>query len=399
MRKLFLVGVCFALWALAPAHAQSPSEKKLTATLQAILDSAGFPGFAVAITHKDQTVYSQGFGYANKTAKTRYTPQTIQPIGSVSKTVIGLAVMKAAEMKLCTLDTDINVYLPFKIVNPHRPDAVVTLRHLATHTSGFVDHEPTYLATYQLTTKANTELGAFLEDYYRLGGAHYRKDNFADSAPGERYAYSNIASALAAYIVERVTKTPFDLFTERELLSPLAMRDSHWQHNSALAPRYATLYEVNDQEHPLYKQLLNADKSLKPYSSTTYPDGSLRSSVDDLARYIITMDAGAAGKASVVSAASFEQLFRKQFDRTTMPAKMDTREPNRALFWAYARNDGLRHTGSDPGVFAFVSLHPKTRIGRAFTMNTQIDGDNNEKSVKAFAAIIAALNAFEESLP
>jgi CubicO group peptidase (beta-lactamase class C family) len=386
-----------------PLHsfAQSAPEA-LTKQLDDIQLSSGFPGFAVAVIKDDKTLYERGFGYKDRASKTPYTMDVIQPVGSVSKTVIGMAVMKAVEMGACSLDADINDYLPFKIQNPHRPQDRITLRHLATHTSGLLDNEEIYTATYAMTKAPTVTLADFMHDYYTSTGKHYNKSNFAKTETGKQYAYSNIASALAAYIVEVRTKAPFDVFTEKEIFTPLGMTATHWHHRDDMQSRYATLYEINKQTSPLYKQILNADNSLKPYSCITYPDGSLRTSASDLVKYVKAMTKanaapGNAASVGILRAESYATLFKKQFSADTMPANMDRRDPNRAIFWAYARNDNLRHTGSDAGVFAFVSFNPKTGIGRVFTMNAQIDGEDNERAVKSFMAMVAALDKFEST--
>jgi CubicO group peptidase (beta-lactamase class C family) len=383
------------LWAPALAFAQSAPDL-LTNRLTDILAASDFPGFAVAVTHAEKTVYARGFGFSNRADKIAYTMDTIQPVGSVSKTVIGLALMKAVEAGALTLDADINEYLPFPIQNPHRPKERITLRHLATHTSGLIDEPETYANTYCATAVAATPIDDFLHGYYVPSGKHYKKSNFANTAPGTHYAYSNIASALAAHIVALRTKLPFDVFTENEIFAPLGMSASHWHARVAFASRYATLYEIHKEVSPALLPLLNQDGSLKPYSTITYPDGGLRTSASDLVKYVKAMaNFSAPEYGTLLGPEMFSQLFKKQFSSANMPDKMDRREPNRALFWAFARNENLRHTGSDPGVFAFISFHPQTKIGRVFMLNAQLDGEDNEKAVKSFTAIIAALDAFD----
>jgi CubicO group peptidase (beta-lactamase class C family) len=383
------------LWAPALAFAQGATDL-LTKKLTEILAASDFPGFAVAVTQAEKTVYARGFGFSNRAEKLAYTMDTIQPVGSVSKTVIGLALMKAVESGALSLDADINEYLPFPIQNPHRPNERITLRHLATHTSGLIDEPETYGSTYSATAVASTPMSDFLRAYYAPAGKHYKKSNFSNTAPGAHYAYSNIASALAAYIVELRTKTSFDAFTEKEIFAPLNMNASHWHARDAFASRYATLYEIHNEVSPALRPLLNKDGSLKPYSAITYPDGGLRTSASDLIKYVKAMvNFSAPEYRAILAPEMFSELFKKQFSSANMPEKMDRREPNRALFWAFARNENLRHTGSDPGVFAFISFHPQTKIGRVFMLNAQLDGEDNEKAVKSFTAIIAALDAFD----
>ena len=393
----YLLSACFC--ALFPVFSVAQTaDDALTRELEAILQSSGFPGFALAVTRDDATLYSRGFGYADRIAKAPFTTQTTQPLGSVSKTVVGVAVMKAVELGLCSLDVDINEYLPFKVQNPYRPNDRITLRHLATHTSALIDQEDTYRGTYALSLRPTAALGQFLQDYYTPAGKLYSKQNFADSEVGKRYAYSNVASALAAFIVEQRAKMPFDQFTATHIFAPLEMSSTRWFASESVNKNDATLYEINKQTDTLIQKLLNADGSLKPYSAITYPDGGLRSSVLDMTRDIKAMSQGFAGRASVLRADSFAAMFKPQFDASDMPAGVAGKEPNSGIFWAYARNGSIRHTGSDPGVFAFISFHPKSRIGRVFMMNTQLDGDDNVRAVKSFQGIVEALDRFEATI-
>ncbi|MBX2828623.1 MAG: beta-lactamase family protein [Flavobacteriaceae bacterium] len=97
------------------------------------------PGFAVSIFSKDTVFLSRGYGLANMEEQRHYDPQTVQSIASVSKTLIAVALMKAVEDGKVALDHPINNYLPFPVNHPKYPDIPITLRHLATHSSGITD--------------------------------------------------------------------------------------------------------------------------------------------------------------------------------------------------------------------------------------------------------------------
>ncbi|MBC7535120.1 MAG: serine hydrolase, partial [Ferruginibacter sp.] len=184
-------------------------------------------------------------------------------------------------------------------------------------------------------------------------------------------------------------------FTSAGIFTPLKMTDTHWFYDDARSLRYATLYEVNRQEEAIYKTLLNNDESLKVYSCATYPDGSLRTSVADLSKYLIEMMKGYSGKSALISKTAFETLFKKQFTPDKLPASMDPREPNRAIFWAYNRKGKIVHTGSDPGVAAFISFDPVTRIGRVLLINTELEGLDNIVTIEAFVNLTKGLDNFE----
>ena len=286
--------------------------------------------------------------------------------------------------------------LPFRIINPWFPKAVIKIKDLATHTSGLIDNDSVYEKAYIVSKKPAMELKDFLKAYYTEGGAYYSKANFSNSEPGKKYNYSNIGAALAAYLIEIKANTSFDKFTVANIFTPLKMEDTHWFYNDAKSSRYATLYEVNMHYEPLYKTLLNNDGTVKTYTLTTYPDGSLKTSVADLTKYLIEMIKGFSGKSSLITKKSFETLFQKQFTPDKMPANMDPREPNRAIFWAYNRKGKVAHTGGDPGVAAFIAFDPITHIGRVLLINTQLEGKDNIVTIEAFMNLIHGLDNFEQ---
>lgn len=81
-----------------------------------------------------------------------------------------------------------------------------------------------------------------------------------------------------------------------------------------------------------------------------------------------------------------------------MPLKMDEKEPNRAVFWAYNRKGKIMHTGSDPGLAAFLTIDPKTNIARILLFNTAVDGQNNDKTIENLKHIIGEIEKFENGL-
>lgn len=379
------------------SYAQTNSFE-LSNILKSIQKKSNLPGFAVGIIKNDSVCFAEGFGFANKKSKQPYTTGTIQPIASVSKTFIGLALMKAIDLGYFTLDTDINNILPFKVLNPYYPTEKISIRDLATHTSSLIDNDMTYIKTYNLGIAPSMQLGDFLRMYYSESGKYYSKYNFEDARSGTTYSYSNIASSLAAYLIEIKSGISFSDFTEKYLFSKMGMENTHWFYDEKLFDKYATLYEVNQQTLPIYKELINKDGSLKQYSCATYPDGNLKTSVDDLLKYLNGMIQGYSGKSDILTPLSFEQLFSKQFSEKNMPTNMNPSEPNRAIFWAYNRKGKLTHSGGDPGVTSFISIDPQTKVGKVLLINTQVDGDENFKTVEFCKQIILAIESYEKGL-
>lgn len=287
--------------------------KTLQENLTKIQSQSNLPGFALTIIKNENIEFSEGFGYADRATKTQFTSETILPIGSISKTFIGFSVMKAIDLGYFTLETDINTILPFKIINPHQPNKKITINSLVTHTSGLVDNEKFYIQAYNKGKKPTIKLGQYLKEYYSPKGKFYAKANF-DKSKKTTYNYSNIASALTAYLIEIKSNMTFSEFTKKHLFEPLQMNNSHWFYDEDFAAKYATLYQV-DKSDSQFRYLENSNGSLKTYSCATYPDGSLKTSVSDLAKYSIEMLKGYNGKSSLLSKSSYETLFKKQFDQ------------------------------------------------------------------------------------
>lgn len=367
----------------------------LSSKLAAIQAASNLPGFAVAVIKNNNVAYIEGFGHANKNSKAAYTINTIQPVGSVSKTIIALALLKAVELNYFSLQSNINSLLPFAVVNPNFVNTNITINHLVTHTSSLLDDEETYTKTYTIGKVPSMPLGQFLQAYYTPTGQWYKRTNFDTAAIGSTYHYSNIAAALAAYIIEVKAGISFNAFTQKYIFTPLQMMDTHWLYTTEKSDQYATLYEVNKQDNNGIANLIKPDSSLQNYSCITYPDGSLKTSIIDLSKYMLAMLKGYNGDSGILSKNGFTSLFAKQFTQANMPLLMDTKEVNRAVFWCYTKKGDIRHTGSDPGLMAFVSINPTKNSARAFMLNTSLDGEDNAATVHAFMQIIKALDTYE----
>ena len=139
------------------------TKDSLTAELDSIQKNGEIIGFAVAMVNQDGVLYEKGFGLSNLETKEKYDENTIQHIASVSKTLIGIALMKAKEMGRLDLEDPIENYLPFKVINPNYPNETITIRQLATHTSGINDTEQYMNRAWILTE--NQDLTNVSTDY------------------------------------------------------------------------------------------------------------------------------------------------------------------------------------------------------------------------------------------
>ena len=185
-------------------------------------------------------------------------------IGSTSKLFTWTAVMQLVEQVKIDLDADVNQYLDFKI--PGREGKPVTMRNIMTHTTGFeeslkslIETDPSRLLTLDAIVKRWTPERIFP----------------AGSTP----AYSNYATALAGYIVARVSGESYEDYVDRHIFAPLGMEHSSFRQPlpKALQPDMSKGYALASQPEPE-----------KPYELIAVaPAGALASTGADMARFMI----------------------------------------------------------------------------------------------------------------
>ncbi|UWX04168.1 beta-lactamase family protein [Pseudoxanthomonas sp. NC8] len=149
-------------WAAVPADAAAAD---FDVRMQQLMHEGGLVGAGAAILVGPEVRWMQGYGWADREQGVVFTPDTVMNVASISKTVTGVALMQAVQAGRLELDRDVNDYLPFRLVNPHAPGAVVTLRHLTTHTSGITDRPDAYARAYVFGRDPEQALGTFLTSY------------------------------------------------------------------------------------------------------------------------------------------------------------------------------------------------------------------------------------------
>lgn len=370
MRSSFLAATCLSSISFS-AHCQNVSAAfsdttGLTVALRQLWRASALPGFAVAVVRPEGIVYEHGFGYANKEQRRPYTPATIQGVGSVSKTLIGVALLQAVAAGQLRLDQPVNELLPFPVRNPYFPKQLITLRHLATMTAGLTDDQKFYnkraYAKGYTSSLSNEE---YLRRTLSPQGAWYSRKRFLPHAPGTYYAYSNESAALAALAIERATGQPYSAYINQHILQPLGLMDSGWAHAEVDATKLATLYDPRGQP-------------VAPYYTITYPDGGLWTSAHSLACYLRSI-LNPSIKGAPLPVAARDSLLRPQFSSTRPPQHLDPSEPNQGLFWAYRRNGTVGHTGGDTGLSCFLFFNPVTQVGKIFVTNTELQARTAEQ--------------------
>jgi CubicO group peptidase (beta-lactamase class C family) len=294
------------------------------------------PGVSAAVVRGNEVVWARGYGSANLWRGEAVRPNTLFMLASISKTVIATAVMQAVERSLFGLDDDVNDILPFTVRTPEHPGRAITVRHLLTHTSAIRDRWSVWDDLYA-EGDSTIPLGAFLEGYLVPGGEDFRLTNFYDTKPGLRYRYSNVGSALAAFLVEAASGNGFDAWCEANIFEPLGMDRAGWHLADVPAADVAMPYRWSEDDHHY--------RAIGQYGYPDYPDGALRTTAPQIARHLgMMMNGGTWNGARVLERETVREILRSQ--------NPDTVE-GQGLIWYRTHSGGRRligHDGGDRGV-------------------------------------------------
>jgi len=221
-------------------------------------------GATLAVVKDGQIVFAQGYGYADlKTRKPVVADQTLFRPGSVSKLFTWTSVMQLVEQGKLDLDKDVNTYLDFKV--PEAFGQPITLRNIMTHTSGF---EESVSELFLQKPEQQYPIGQYLQK-------HMPNRIFP---PGKVVAYSNYATTLAGYIVQRVSGEEFTAYVANHIFKPLKMNNSTFVQlpPKALLDNMAKGYKQASDPKPQDYEIVEAA-----------PAGSLASTATDMARFMM----------------------------------------------------------------------------------------------------------------
>ena len=105
------------------------------------------------------------------------------------------------------------------------------------------------------------------------------------------------------------------------------------------------------------------------YDLLTYPDGGLKTSANDLSKYLMALIRGYHGDKTLLNEASFKAMFTPQFTKEHPPKNISLVNRNKGIFWNLYTNGTIGHDGDDPGISAFVFFNPNTGLGGLFLCN------------------------------
>ena len=219
------------------------------------------PGVAVGLWHQGQR-YTAGYGVTNINHPLPVDGETLFQIGSITKTVTATAAMRLVEQGKLDLDATVRTYLPDFVLSDENVAAQVTVRHLFTHTGGWLGD---YFVDLGMGDDALAKTVESMVDLPQL------------TAPGEIWHYNNAGFYVAGRIMEVITGKPYEIALRELLLEPLGMDHSFFMPGEVMIHRF-TVGHIIDGEQISVAEPWGMARAVNPV-------GGLNSCAKDMLRY------------------------------------------------------------------------------------------------------------------
>jgi CubicO group peptidase (beta-lactamase class C family) len=208
-----------AAWSTAQAD---PRFDAICDLVEAKMAEYRITGVAFGLS-KDGASQRRGFGLTNVDNPQPITPDTVFPIASISKTVVGTALMRLHDQGRLDVEAPVRDYLPTFRVADASATRDVRIWHLMTHTPGWEG---------QLSTpdRGPATLASFTQGLVDLPQL---------ARPGEVWAYNNAGWGVAGRVLEAVTDSTIGEALSDLVFNPLGLDRAFSRTGDAMTYRFA----------------------------------------------------------------------------------------------------------------------------------------------------------------
>lgn len=235
----------------------SPDLAGMELVIQSFVSDQHFMG-SILVARGNDVILDKGYGFANLEWQIPNSPSTKFRLGSITKQFTSASILLLAERGKLSVNDPVKKYLPDA---PAAWDKI-TIFNLLTHTSGIPSFTsfPDYASLEPVMTIPEQLVKRF-------------RDKPLDFQPGEKWSYSNSGYVLLGYLLEKISGESYEKFVQDNIFTPLGMRDSGYDSNSAVIAHRAAGYSpgANGPENAGYINMT------VPFSA-----GALYSTTDDL---------------------------------------------------------------------------------------------------------------------
>lgn len=177
--------------------------------IEELMDVGDIPGLSLIVIDGQQQVL-KSYGQADLKDNQPVTEETLFQIGSCTKAFTALALTKLEKEGLVNLDDHVVDYIPWFDVVYEGTSVEISLRQLLHHTSGIPWHTISKIPASNDANSLETTVRALMNQEL-------------DELPGGKYQYATINYDVLAYIIQTVTKTPFEDYLQTAIIDELSL--------------------------------------------------------------------------------------------------------------------------------------------------------------------------------
>ena len=260
-------------------------------------------GFSVAVVDDQEIVWSDGFGYADKSKEIKADADTVYRIGSISKLFTAIAVMQLSDHGDIDIDQPLMTYLSeFKINSRFQDTKPVTIRSILTHHSGLPSDR------FSGAVYVSQPPEGYSKKFYKLAGQ--MGEAYMTRPPDKVFGYSNIGYSLLGTVVSRVSGQDFVKYVDGAILKPIGMKHSSFVGTKEIEPYMSKGYAYGREETPYYIRDI--------------PAGAFLSSANDLSMFMKMIFAdGKVGNTQILKPETLNKMLEPQ--NIGLPMDLDFR--------------------------------------------------------------------------
>lgn len=317
-------------------------------SLQRLLKDWNCAGFAVAVVHKDKIIYSKGFGFRDVKNNLPVTPNTIFAIGSSTKAFTSTLIGDLVAEKEVDITKPIKQYLPALDFYNNTMNNEIQVQDLMCHITGLPRHDYSW---YLFPSKSRDSL---------LARVKYQEPSYSVR---EKWQYNNFMFLAQGMLAEKMYGKPWEVLVKEKILDSLGMTETVFKND-----------ELKKFTDVSIGYGLKKDSIIKPlpyYNIDAFgPAGSIKSSVTDMSKWLITWINGGKYKGKQVvppahfaNAISSHAITSGNLPKADLP---DVHLSNYGFGWfisSYKGHYRVDHGGNIDGFSASVAFYPTDSLG------------------------------------
>jgi CubicO group peptidase (beta-lactamase class C family) len=290
-------------------------------------------GLAVGVIKDGKVIKAKGYGQANLELNIPVTTKTAFKLGSVSKHLIAVAIMKMVQEGKLKLDDPVTKFYP----DAPSHWSAITVRHLLNHTSGLVRESPIFDAM------------AAQPDSLLIRAAY--KDSLVFPT-GSKWQYCNLGYFILADIIRQTDKRSFSEYMQKEI----------FEKNGLLTTQVTSL------DNLVYNR---AGGYMRPGGDTITnalnyvalrPSGAFLSTIDDMLKWEMLIQEG-----KILSKERWQQMWQEL-------SKTNENDMSYGYGWyvtRYKNRKTVFHGGSLPGFRSMYFRFPDERTAIIVLTNSE----------------------------